>query len=231
MSGNEGGIGLDWLADRPGARRPRKRVGRGPGSGRGKTSGRGVKGQNSRSGTALGVFEGGQMPIHMRMPKRGFRNVRFAKRPIAVNLDRLQQAVDAGKLDPGETVDLKALKQAGVVSRAPDGVRILGRGVLKQGLSIEAVGISAAAKSALEAAGGSFEARAEKRPPKKAKSKKESAASKSPPAEESAASTAADSEVEAAAEGGGQEASEDVEEASDGAGSDSSEDDQRGSEA
>ncbi len=158
MSGGKGESGLDWLNDRPGARRPRKRVGRGPGSGRGKTSGRGVKGQRSRSGVSLGAFEGGQMPIHMRMPKRGFRNAPFGTRPVAVNLDRLQEAVDAGRLDPAQTVDMAALKRAGVVRRAPDGVRVLGRGALKQGLRIEAAGISASALAALKAAGGSFTA-------------------------------------------------------------------------
>lgn len=169
MSGTESESGLDWLGGRPGARRPRKRVGRGPGSGRGKTSGRGAKGQKARSGVSLGAFEGGQMPIHMRMPKRGFRNAPFGTRPVAVNLDRLQEAVDAGRLDPGQLVDMAALKQAGIVRRAPDGVRVLGRGALKQGLRIEAAGISAPALAALEAVGGSFTAAAGGRSGAKAK--------------------------------------------------------------
>lgn len=147
---------LSALTVTPGSRTARRRVGRGPGSGRGKTSGRGSKGQKSRSGVAINGFEGGQMPIHMRMPKRGFRNAPFRKRPVGVNLGRLQQAVAAGRLDGGEWVDAAALIAAGVVRRAPDGVRILGRGTLTSALNIEAVGISASALKVLEAVGGSF---------------------------------------------------------------------------
>ena len=148
------GLGLDALPR--GAGRPGRRVGRGPGSGRGKTSGRGSKGQKSRSGTAINGFEGGQMPIHMRMPKRGFRNAPFRRRPVPVNLDRIQAAVDAGRIDAEAVVDMAALKRAGLVRRAPDGVRILGRGELTVALRIEAVGVSATAAAQIRQAGGSF---------------------------------------------------------------------------
>ena len=140
----------------PGSRRERRRVGRGPGSGRGKTCGRGTKGQKSRSGVAINGFEGGQMPIHMRMPKRGFRNAPFRRTPVPVNLDRIQAAVDAGKLDADAVIDTAALKKAGIVRRAPDGVRVLGRGSLNVALRIEAAGVSASAAAIIEKAGGSF---------------------------------------------------------------------------
>ena len=153
---SEPGTLLNSLTSAPGSRRARRRVGRGPGSGRGKTCGRGTKGQKSRSGVALNGFEGGQMPIHMRMPKRGFRNAPFRRTPVPVNLDRIQAAVDAGKLDAGAVVDIAALKKAGIVKRAPDGVRVLGRGSLTVALRIEAVGASASAAAIIEKAGGSF---------------------------------------------------------------------------
>ena len=146
---------LNELSDNPGARRTAKRVGRGIGSGKGKTSGRGVKGQKSRSGVALGGFEGGQMPLYRRLPKRGFNNHRFRARYQAVNLGRLQLAVDAGKLDPAEPVDAAALVASGVVRRARDGVRLLAGGELKAGLDIRVAGASKAAVAAVEAAGGS----------------------------------------------------------------------------
>ena len=146
---------LDRLQPNPGSRRPAKRVGRGIGSGKGKTSGRGVKGQKSRSGVALGGFEGGQMPLYRRLPKRGFNNHRFRARYQAVNLGRLQLAVDAGKLDPAEPVDAAALVASGVVRRARDGVRLLAGGELKAGLDIRVAGASKAAVAAVEAAGGS----------------------------------------------------------------------------
>lgn len=149
-------VALSAFPTSPGARRARRRLGRGPGSGRGKTCGRGTKGQKSRSGTALGGFEGGQMPIHMRMPKRGFRNAPFRKRPVGVNLGRLQEALDAGKLDAANVVDEAALIAAGVVRRAPDGVRILGEGEIRAALQLIATGISRAALAAVEKAGGSF---------------------------------------------------------------------------
>jgi len=158
--GAEPGAGLDSQRVSVGAARRRRRVGRGPGSGLGKTCGRGMKGQKSRSGVALGGFEGGQMPIHMRTPKRGFRNAPFRRTPVPVNLDRLQAAVDAGRIDAAEIVDDEALKRAGVVRRAPHGVRILGRGELRAALRIRAQGASQSARAAIERAGGSFAAAA-----------------------------------------------------------------------
>ena len=144
---------LNELQDKDGATRSRKRVGRGIGSGKGKTSGRGVKGQKSRSGVAIKGFEGGQMPLYRRLPKRGFTNI-FAKSFNVVSLGRLQAAVDAGKLDPKATVDLKALMAAGIVRRAKDGVRVLADGDLKAKLTIEADGASKAAIEKIEKAGG-----------------------------------------------------------------------------
>ena len=144
---------LNELKDKDGATHSRKRVGRGIGSGKGKTSGRGVKGQKSRSGVAIKGFEGGQMPLYRRLPKRGFTNI-FAKSFNVVSLGRLQAAVDAGKLDPKATVDLKALMAAGIVRRAKDGVRVLADGDLKAKLTIEADGASKAAIEKIEKAGG-----------------------------------------------------------------------------
>ena len=146
---------LNELRDNPGATRPKKRVGRGIGSGKGKTAGRGVKGQKSRSGVAIKGFEGGQMPIHRRLPKRGFNNI-FAKDFNEVNLDRLQKAVDDKKLKEGETVTVATLVETGVLRRAKDGVRILGNGELKAKLTIEAAGASKGAVAAIEKAGGSI---------------------------------------------------------------------------
>ena len=144
---------LNELADNEGARRDRKRVGRGIGSGTGKTSGRGHKGQKSRSGVALKGFEGGQMPIHRRMPKRGFNNI-FAKRYVAINLDRLQGAIDANALDPKQPIDAAALKAAGVIKNPRDGVRLLARGELKSKITISVAGASKKAAEAVEKAGG-----------------------------------------------------------------------------
>ena len=147
---------LNELSDNEGATRPRKRVGRGIGSGLGKQGGRGHKGQKSRSGVAIKGFEGGQMPIHRRLPKRGF-NVPFPTRYNAVNLDRLQAAVDAGKIKDGAVVDTEALIAAGVVRRAKDGTRLLGRGELKAKLTLKVAGASKAAVAAVEKAGGMVE--------------------------------------------------------------------------
>ena len=147
---------LNELSDNEGATRPRKRVGRGIGSGLGKQGGRGHKGQKSRSGVAIKGFEGGQMPIHRRLPKRGF-NVPFPTRYNAVNLDRLQAAVDAGKIKDGAVVDTEALIAAGVVRRAKDGTRLLGRGELKAKLTLKVAGASKAAVAAVEKAGGTVE--------------------------------------------------------------------------
>src|SRR5256885_7613650 len=122
---------LHELADRPGARKKRARIGRGIGSGTGKTGGRGGKGQTARSGVRIKGFEGGQMPLHRRLPKRGFRNTAFQDKLNEVNLGRIQTAIDAGKLDPKVTVDSEALVKARVLRRAKDGVRLLGGGELK----------------------------------------------------------------------------------------------------
>src|SRR6185312_9581095 len=116
---------LNEIRDNAGAHKSRMRVGRGPGSGKGKTGGRGVKGQKSRSGVAIGGFEGGQMPLHMRTPKRGFNNP-FAKTFVEVNFWRIEQAIAAGKLDAKKPIDADALLKAGVIRRARDGVKLLG---------------------------------------------------------------------------------------------------------
>ncbi len=148
------------LSDNPGARTTRKRVGRGPGSGTGSMGGRGMKGQKSRSGVAIKGFEGGQMPLHRRLPKRGFNNI-FAKRFAVVNLGNIQKFIDAGKLDPKATIDEAALLQAGMVRRLHDGVRVLAKGELKaSGLKIEVTGASKSAVAAVEAAKGSLTTRA-----------------------------------------------------------------------
>jgi len=145
---------LNEVKDNPGATKNRKRVGRGIGSGTGKTSGSGHKGQKARSGVSINGFEGGQMPIHRRLPKRGFNNV-FRKNYVEVNLGRLQAAIDAGRLDAGKPVDAAALAGAGVISKARDGIRILAKGALTaKKLEIHAAGASKAAIAAVEAAGG-----------------------------------------------------------------------------
>ena len=145
---------LNELRDNPGATKQRKRVGRGIGSGTGKTAGRGHKGQKSRSGVAIKGFEGGQMPIHRRLPKRGF-NSPNRKNFNAVNLDRIQIAIDAKQIDAGKPVTVDALLKAGVIRRAKDGVRLLGNGELKSGVSFEVTGASKGAIEAVEKAGGS----------------------------------------------------------------------------
>jgi large subunit ribosomal protein L15 len=144
---------LNDLRDNEGARKERIRVGRGIGSSKGKTGGRGVKGQTSRTGVAINGFEGGQMPIYRRLPKRGFNNI-FRLDYSEVNLDRLQQAVDAGKFKAGETVNGEALVKAGLLSTVKDGVRLLGRGSLTAKLTLEVAGATEAAKAAVEKAGG-----------------------------------------------------------------------------
>ena len=144
---------LNELRDNPGARHKSKRVGRGIGSGRGKTAGRGNNGQKSRSGVAIKGFEGGQMPLYRRLPKRGFNNI-FAKRFQVVNLGRLQTAIDTGKLDAGKPIGTAELIASGVVRRARDGVRLLGKGELITNVNITVAGASASAVEAVEAAGG-----------------------------------------------------------------------------
>ncbi|MBI1264201.1 MAG: 50S ribosomal protein L15 [Alphaproteobacteria bacterium] len=145
---------LNELRDNPGATKERTRVGRGIGSGTGKTGGRGVKGQKSRSGVAIKGFEGGQMPLHQRLPKRGFtkpNRARFAE----VTLRRIQTAIDAGRLDANQPVDAAALKAAGVIRRAKDGVRLIGGGDLTTKIDLTVAGGSAPAIAAVEKAGGS----------------------------------------------------------------------------
>ena len=145
---------LNELRDRDGATKARKRVGRGIGSGSGKTGGRGVKGQSSRSGVALNGFEGGQMPLYRRLPKRGFKNI-FGKDFNEVSLGRIQAAIDAKKLDAKEAVTTEALIKAGVIRRAKDGVRILGGGELKAKVKFDVAGASKPAIEQVEKAGGS----------------------------------------------------------------------------
>ncbi len=144
---------LNELNDNPGAAKTSKRVGRGYASGKGKTAGRGVKGQKSRTGVAIKGFEGGQMPLHRRLPKRGFNNI-FAKSYNVVSLGRVQQAIDAKKLDAKATVTVEALKAAGVVRRVKDGVRLLADGEIKAAVTFEIAGASKAAIEAVEKAGG-----------------------------------------------------------------------------
>ena len=144
---------LNELRDNPGAHQKSRRVGRGAGSGRGKTAGRGNNGQKSRSGVAIKGFEGGQMPLYRRLPKRGFNNI-FAKRFQVVNLGRLQTAIDTGKLDAGKPIGTAELIASGVVRRARDGVRLLGKGELTTNVDITVAGASASAVEAVEAAGG-----------------------------------------------------------------------------
>jgi large subunit ribosomal protein L15 len=146
---------LNEIAPRPGAKKKRFRIGRGIGSGAGKTGGRGGKGQTARSGVRIKGFEGGQMPLHRRLPKRGFRNVKFALRLNEVNLGRVQAAIDAGRLDATATVDAAALVKAGVLRRAKDGVRLLGMGELKSKVDFAVFGASNSARAAVEKAGGS----------------------------------------------------------------------------
>ncbi|GAA3076077.1 MULTISPECIES: 50S ribosomal protein L15 [Rhizobium] len=144
---------LNEIKDNEGSTHSRKRLGRGIGSGSGKTGGRGVKGQKSRSGVAINGFEGGQMPIYRRLPKRGFNNI-FAADYVVVSLARIQAAVDAGKLDAKATVDAAALKAAGVIRRAKDGVRVLADGELKAKITLEVAGASKSAVEKIEKAGG-----------------------------------------------------------------------------
>jgi len=148
---------LHELAGRPGARKTRKRIGRGIGSGTGKTGGRGGKGQTARSGVRIKGFEGGQMPLHRRLPKRGFKNTMFARKLNEVNLGRIQEAIDAGRLDAAGTIDVAALVKAGLLRRAKDGVRLLGDGELKAKLTLAVFGASKSAVAAVEKAGGSVE--------------------------------------------------------------------------
>lgn len=159
---------LNELRDNPGATKARKRIGRGVGSGTGKTAGRGVKGQKSRSGVSINGFEGGQMPLHMRLPKRGFtkpNRLEFAE----INLGRLQDFIDRGKLDAGQPIDEDALVASGAVRRKRDGVRLLAKGAVTSKLTLTVTGASQAAVAAVEAAGGAVTVL---RPPKEKGAKK-----------------------------------------------------------
>ena len=164
-------IKLNELSDNPGARKARMRVGRGIGSGKGKTAGRGQKGQKSRSGVSVWGFEGGQMPLHMRLPKRGFNYI-FAKDYAEVNLGAIQKTIDAGKLDAKGTIDHAALKAAGLARGGKDGVRLLGKGELTTKLNLKVAGASKGAREAVEKAGGSVELIERKDPAELAKAKK-----------------------------------------------------------
>jgi large subunit ribosomal protein L15 len=177
---------LNDIKDNPGSRKLRVRIGRGIGSGMGKMGGRGGKGQTARAGVRLGGFEGGQMPLHRRLPKRGFNKLN-PKEYNEINLGRLQEAVDSGRLDAGKPVDVAALMAAGLVRRALDGVRVLGEGELKAKLGLVVNHATASAKAAIEKAGGSLtlierkvlpadEAKRKKSAAKKAKTGKPKAA-------------------------------------------------------
>ena len=146
---------LNEIRDNPGAKRPRKRVGRGIGSGRGKTSGKGQKGQKSRSGVSLLGFEGGQMPLYRRLPKRGFHNI-FRKNYRVLNLGRLQAAIDAGRIDPKQPIDEEALVASGLIKTRRDGIRILAKGEIAASVTLRVSGASKAAVEAVEKAGGSI---------------------------------------------------------------------------
>ena len=154
---------LHELAGRDGARKKRRRIGRGIGSGAGKTGGRGGKGQTARSGVRIKGFEGGQMPLHRRLPTRGFKNTKFALKLNEVNLGRVQQAIDAGEMDAAGKIDAAALVKAGILRRAKDGVRLLGGGEIKAKVVFSVYGASKSAVAAVEKAGGSVEILAPKR--------------------------------------------------------------------
>ena len=147
---------LNELSDNAGARKGRMRVGRGIGSGKGKTAGRGQKGAKARSGVSVAGFEGGQMPLHMRIPKRGFNNI-FAKDYAEVNLGLVQKAIDAGKLDAKKPIDHAALRAAGLARGGKDGVRLLGKGDFTAKASFAVAGVSKGAREAIEKAGGKVE--------------------------------------------------------------------------
>jgi len=148
-------VKLNEIRDNEGAHKSRIRVGRGIGSGKGKTGGRGVKGQKARSGVAINGFEGGQMPIYRRLPKRGFTNI-FASDYVVVSLGRIQTAIDAKKLSASDAIDAAALKAAGVIRREKDGVRVLADGELTAKVNLVVAGASAAAVEKIEKAGGSI---------------------------------------------------------------------------
>ena len=154
---------LNEISDNAGSRKARMRIGRGIGSGKGKTGGRGGKGQTARTGVRIKGFEGGQMPLHRRLPKRGFNNI-FAITLNEVNLGRVQEALDKGKLDAKDVVNAEALVRAGVVRRAKHGVRLLGKGEIKTAVQFEVYGASRSAVEAVEKAGGSVKILAPQKP-------------------------------------------------------------------
>jgi len=154
---------LNEIAPREGSKKKRFRIGRGIGSGAGKTGGRGGKGQTARSGVRIKGFEGGQMPLHRRLPKRGFKNTKFALRLNEVNLGKVQATIDAGQLDASGVVDAAVLVKAGLMRRAKDGVRLLGNGELKAKIDFAVFGASKSAQAAVEKAGGSVKILAPKR--------------------------------------------------------------------
>jgi large subunit ribosomal protein L15 len=147
---------LNEIKDNAGSRKGRMRVGRGIGSGKGKTAGRGQKGQKSREGVSINGFEGGQMPLHMRIPKRGFNNI-FAKDYAEVNLGQIEKLVAAGKIDGGAVIDHAVLKAAGVARGGKDGVRVLAKGEFSTKLKFNVAGVSKSAREAIEKAGGSVD--------------------------------------------------------------------------
>ncbi|HWA89151.1 MAG TPA: 50S ribosomal protein L15 [Rhizomicrobium sp.] len=153
---------LNEIANNPGARKRKLKVGRGSSSGLGKTSGRGVKGAKARTGNQVHGFEGGQMPLHMRMPKRGFNNI-FANDFSEVNIGRLQKAIDSKRLDPSKKVTEEVLRSSGLAHKSRDGVRLLGKGEISAKLDIEVAGVSAGARAAVEKAGGTVTATFKKR--------------------------------------------------------------------
>lgn len=159
---------LNQLSDNDGATKNRKRIGRGIGSGKGKTGGRGIKGQKSRSGVSLVGFEGGQMPLYRRLPKRGFTNI-FRKKFAEINIGRLQKAIDEGTLDAKTDINEASLRAAGLIKGRVDGIRILAKGDLKAKLKIEADGASAGALAAVEKAGGSIAVKPKPEPAKTGK--------------------------------------------------------------
>lgn len=152
---------LNEIHDNPGARRSKMRIGRGIGSGKGKTGGRGGKGQTARTGVSINGFEGGQMPLYRRLPKRGFNNI-FALKFAEVNVGRLQEAIDAGKLDAKKAINEDILVAAGLVRRVRDGIRLLGKGQIKTKVSLEITGATQSAIAAVEKAGGSVKIKEEK---------------------------------------------------------------------
>jgi large subunit ribosomal protein L15 len=180
---------LNELKDNQGASKDRMRVGRGVGSGKAKTSGRGQKGQKARTGVAIKGFEGGQMPLYRRLPKRGFNNIN-SKNMSTVNIGRVQAAFDAGKLDPKKPVDAAALISAGVVRRVKDGVRLLGKGELKAKADFVVAGASQSAIEAVEKAGGKVKIEEYKTPSSKPKAKAEKAEAKKAPAKKKTAKKA-----------------------------------------